>query len=438
MTSAVRATAVIVGGGFAGVACARKLAAHPDLHVTLIDRNDYHQFQPLLYQVATSMLAAADIAYPLRKIAAEYDGFETKRAEVVAIDPVARTVTTRRGETYTADYIVLAAGSQPNFFGTPGAEHAFPLYSLDDAERLKTRIIQAFEEADSDPRLVDEGALQFVVVGGGPTGVEVAGALSEMIRTTMMHEFTSLAPRAKVHLVDHGTVLLKMFMDKGHAYAARILVKDGVDLRLGVGVKAIGPGHVTLSDGSTIKTRCVIWGGGLMAAPVAGASGLPQGRGGRIDVAPDFTVAGFPGVLAIGDIANIPAKGGKTHPQLGSVALQSGSWAAKTILADLERKDAKPFSYLDKGTMAMIGRGAAIAQVKGIELHGKLAFGAWLGVHAALMTGGSNRVHAFRTWAQDYFGKERAPQALDRSGTPRMVWDEDVADEPVASGVATT
>ena len=247
-------------------------------------------------------------------------------------------MTTRRGETYTGDYLVLAAGSQPNFFGTPGAEHAFPLYSLDDADRLKTRIIQAFEEADSDPRLVDEGAIDFVVVGGGPTGVEVAGALSEMINTTMVHEFPALAPRAKVHLVDHGKELLKMFFDKGHAYAARILEKDGVELRLGVGVKAIGPGHVTLSDGSTIKTRCVIWGGGLMAAPIAGASGLPQGRGGRIDVGPDFTVAGFPGVLVIGDIANIPAKDGKTYPQLGSVALQSGSSAAGTILADLEGK----------------------------------------------------------------------------------------------------
>ena len=146
-----RARVVIVGGGFAGVACARKLAASKDLHVTLIDKNDYHQFQPLLYQVATSMLAAGDIAYPLRKIAAEFDEFDTKRAEVVAVDPVARTVTTRRGETYTGDYLVLAAGSQPNFFGTPGAEHAFPLYSLDDADRLKTRIIQAFEEADTDP-----------------------------------------------------------------------------------------------------------------------------------------------------------------------------------------------------------------------------------------------------------------------------------------------
>jgi NADH:ubiquinone reductase (H+-translocating) len=424
---------VIVGGGFAGVACARKLAKEAGVSVTLIDKNDYHQFQPLLYQVATSMLAAGDIAYPLRKIAAEFDGFDTKRAEVVALDPVARTVTTRHGETYTGDYIVLAAGSQPNFFGTPGAEHAFPLYSLDDADRLKTRIIQAFEEADSDPGLVDEGALDFVIVGGGPTGVEVAGALSEMINTTMLHEFPALAPRAKVHLVDHGKVLLKMFFDKGHAYAARILEKDGVELLLGTGVKAIGPGHVTLSDGTAIKTRCVIWGGGLMAAPVAGASGLPQGRGGRIDVAPDFTVAGFPGVLVIGDIANIPAEDGKTHPQLGSVALQSGSSAAGTILADLERKKAKPFSYLDKGTMAMIGRGAAIAQVKGVELHGKIAFGAWLGVHAALMTGGSNRVSAFRSWAQDFFGKERAPQALDRSGTPRMVWEPDDSVETAAT-----
>jgi NADH dehydrogenase len=433
MTDNALARVVIVGGGFAGIACARKLAASKDLHVTLIDKNDYHQFQPLLYQVATSMLPARTIIYPLRKIAADFEAFDAKRAEVVAIDPVARTVTTSTGETYAGDYIILAAGSQPNFFGTPGAEHAFPLYSLDDADRLRTRIIQAFEEADRDPKLVDEGAIDFIVVGGGPTGVEVAGALSEMINTTMVHEFPTLAPRAKVRLINHGKELLTMFADKGHAYAARILKKDGVELLLGIGVKAIGPGHVTLSDGSAIKTRCVIWGGGLMAAPIAGTAGLPQGRGGRIDVQPDFTVEGFPGVLVIGDIANIPDKDGKSHPQLGSVALQSGSWAAKTVLADRARKSAKPFSYLDKGTMAMIGRGAAVAQVKGVELHGKMAFAAWLGVHAALMTGGSNRVDAFKSWAVDFFGKDRAPQALDRSGTARMTWDEDEVDEPVVA-----
>jgi NADH dehydrogenase len=184
-----------------------------------------------------------------------------------------------------------------------------------------------------------------------------------------------------------------------------------------------------------IPTRCVIWGGGLMAAPVAGASGMGQGRGGRIDVDPDFRVPGFPGVLAIGDIANIPDKDhdGRTHPQLGSVALQSGSAAAKTILDDRAGKTPRPFAYLDKGTMAMIGRGAAVAQVGGIELQGKAAFAAWLGVHAALMTGGSNRVDSFRSWAVDFFGKERAPQALDPSGTPEMIWEPD---EMVGSSTA--
>ena len=218
MTDGTRTTrVVIVGGGFAGVACARELAKHDDVHVTLIDKNDYHQFQPLLYQVATSMLAAGDIAYPLRKIAAEYDGFDAKRGEVASIDPGRKSATTVTGETFAGDYLVLAAGSQPNFFQTPGAEHAFPLYSLDDAERLRTRIIQAFEEADRDPALIDEGAIDFVIVGGGPTGVEVAGALSEMITTTMAHEFPALAPRATVHLVNHGPALLAMFADKGHA-----------------------------------------------------------------------------------------------------------------------------------------------------------------------------------------------------------------------------
>ncbi len=217
---------------------------------------------------------------------------------MASVDPATKTVTTVSGDTYTGDYIVLAAGSQPNFFKTPGAEHAFPLYSLDDAERLRTRIIQAFEEADRDTARAEGGAIDFVVVGGGPTGVEVAGALSEMINTTMVHEFPSLAPKAKVHLVDHGKALLGMFADK----APRVLGQDPREGRRGPsdGHRAsteIGPGHVKLSDGSTIETRCVVWGGGLMAAPVAGASGLPQGRGGRIDVRPDFTVEGFPGVL---------------------------------------------------------------------------------------------------------------------------------------------
>jgi NADH:ubiquinone reductase (H+-translocating) len=327
---------VIVGGGFAGVGCARRLAGHDDVRVTLIDRNNYHQFQPLLYQVATSQLASGDIAYSLRKLFHDHINVDVKLGEVASLDPATHSVTTTDGEHYAGDALVLAAGSQPNFFRTPGAEsHAFPLYCLDDAQRLRSRILGVFEDADRDATLIDQGALNFVVVGGGPTGVEVAGALADLIHDTMSGEYHHLAvTAAQIHVVDLGHTLLGAFSDTAHDYVAKVLGKKGVRLHLGVAVTDIGPGHVTLADGSSIRTRCVIWGGGIMAPAVAGAAGLPQGRGGRIDVQPDLTVDGAPGVYVIGDIANIPSPDGSSHPQLGSVALQSGVAAADNLLAD--------------------------------------------------------------------------------------------------------
>jgi NADH:quinone reductase (non-electrogenic) len=427
-SSATKPRVVIVGGGFAGVACAKRLSRHDEVAVTLIDRNDYHQFQPLLYQVATCQLAPVDIAYPLATVAA-HAGFTFKQADVREIDPTAKTVTTAAGEVLEADYLVVAAGSQAFFFKTPGArDHALPLYSLDDARRLRARVLEVFEDADKDPSLIDQGALEFVVVGGGPTGVEVAGALAEMIRTSLAAEYPDLAGQhARVRLVNHGHDLLAAFSEKAHAYAARILARDGVTLMLGLGVTEVGPGHVTLSDGSTISTRCVIWGGGLKAAPVAGAAGLAQGHGGRIDVEPDLTVAGFPGVYVIGDVANIPSPDGRTFPQLGSVALQSGTWAARNIVADIKGTPRRSFHYLDKGIMAMIGRGAAVAEVGEHHhgLHGRIAFAAWLGVHAALMSGVHNRVDAFVEWADDYLGPTRGPFVLDKSEDARIDWGDD-------------
>ena len=240
----------------------------------------------------------------------------------------------------------------------------------------------------------------------------MAGALSEMIKTTMVHEFPSLAPRAKVHLVDHGKALLEMFADKGHAYSAGILEKDGVELRLGTGVTEIGPGHVKLSDGSTINDPLRHVG----RRPEGGAGGRRRRASRRVAAAgstsnPDFTVAGFPGRARRSATSRTsPTREGKTHPQLGlGRAPERLVRPPRRSSPSVEGKTTKPFSYLDKGTMAMIGRGAAVAQVKGVELHGKLAFAAWLGVHAALMTGGSNRVDAFKSWAVDFFGKERAP-----------------------------
>jgi NADH dehydrogenase len=424
---------IIVGGGFAGVGCARRLAEHEDVRVTVLDRNNYHQFQPLLYQVATCQLASSDITFSLRRLFHEHANVDVKLVEVAAIDPATRTVTTSDGGSFSGDVVVLAAGSQPNFFRTPGADrHAFPLYSLDHAQRLRSRILGVFEDADRDPELVDRGALNFVVVGGGATGVEIAGALADMIHDTMSVEYRDLAVAgAQVHVVDLGHALLAPFSEHAHDYVAKMLHRKGVHVHLGVGVTDVAPGLVTLSDGTTIQTRCVIWGGGIKAPAVAANAGLPQGRGGRIDVLPDLTVDGAPGVYAIGDIANIPTPDGQTHPQLGSVALQSGAWTADNIIADFASKPRKSFHYHDKGIMAMIGRGAAIAEVGAHrhELHGAIAFSSWLGVHAMLMTGVRNRIDAFVSWGWDYFSETRGPQVLDRSEVAHIDWGEDDAPE---------
>jgi NADH:quinone reductase (non-electrogenic) len=420
---------VIVGGGFAGLGCARELADHDNVRITLIDRNNYHQFQPLLYQVATSLLAASDISHSLREVFADQENVDIKLAEVSAIDPATRMVTATDGGQWTGDALVLAAGSQPNFFGTPGAaENAFPLYSLDDATRLRSRILGLFEAVDRNPALVQRGALNFVIVGGGPTGVEVAGALADMIAETVPAEYRDVdATAAHVDLLDYGDALLRAFSDKAHGYVAKVLQERRVHLRLGTGVKEVGTGHAVLSDGTIIPTRCVIWGGGITAAAVAADSGIAKGRGGRIDVQPDLTLAGSPGVYVVGDIANIPGPDDELLPQLGSVALQSGNWAADNILADFKGKPRKPFEYRDKGIMAMIGRGAAIAEVgKGHhEIHGQLAHMAWLGVHAALMTGTRDKIEAVIDWGWDRFSKTGGPHVLDRGDAAQIDWEDD-------------
>jgi NADH dehydrogenase len=431
---------VVVGGGFAGVGCARALADRDDVRVTLIDRHNYHQFQPLLYQVATSQLAPSDVAYSLRKLFADHPNVDVKMADIVAVDPQARTATAADGTSWQGDVLVVAAGSQPNFFGTPGAgEHAFPLYSLDHATALRSRIIGLFEEADLHPERIADGALDFVVVGGGATGVESAGAIADLFHETMSAEYHDLAvSAATVHVVDLGHALLAPFSPGAHDYVAKALNRRGVQLHMGTAVKEVGAGHVTLSDGGQIRTRCVIWGGGIKGPAVAADSGLPLGRGGRVDVQPDLTVEGLPQVYALGDMANITGADGDPLPQLGSVAQQSGRWAAANIVADLEGKQRKPFHYRDKGIMAMIGRGAAVAEVgpHRHELHGVFAFSAWLGVHAMLMTGVRNRIDAFVDWGWDYFSGKRGPQVLDRSDAGRIDWDDDAV--PAAAPVGTT
>ncbi len=422
---------VIVGGGFAGLGCALRLAEDDHVHVTLLDRNNYHQFQPLLYQVATSQLAPSDIADSLRAVFADEHNVDVKLAEISEVDLATRTITSTDGEQWSGDALVLAAGSQPNFFGTPGApDNSFPLYSLDNATNLRSRILGLFEQVDRNPELIQLGALNFVIVGGGPTGVEVAGAIADMLNVTVPAVYGDLdASAAQVHILDFGDALLKPFSDKAHAYVAKVLGEKGVQIHLGTGVKEVGTGHALFSDGTTIATRCVIWGGGIKAAPVAADGGIAQGRGGRVDVEPDLTLAGHEGVYVIGDIANIPDKDNTCLPQLGSVAMQSGTWAAKNILADFEGTSRSPFAYHDKGIMAMIGRGAAIGEVgkHHHEIHGQLGHMAWLGVHASLMTGTKAKIEAFVDWAWDGFSKTGGPHVLDRGDAANINWEDDPA-----------
>jgi NADH:ubiquinone reductase (H+-translocating) len=420
---------VIVGGGFSGLGCAQRLASHEDVAVTLIDRNNYHQFQPLLYQVATSQLAPADVANSLRDVFADVKSVDVKLDEVVGIDTATRTVTTSSGQQWSGDALVLAAGSQPNFFHTPGAaENSFPLYSLDDATRLRSRILGLFEQVDRDPELVKLGALNFVVVGGGPTGVEVAGALADMINVTVPAEYRDVdTAAAHIYLLDYGDALLKPFSEKAHDYVVRVLGEKHVDIHLRTGVKEVASGHALLSDGAVIPTRCVVWGGGIKAAPIAADGGLAQGRGGRVDVQSDLTLSGSAGVYVVGDVANIPGANGGSLPQLGSVALQSGRWAADNVLADFAGKPRKEFAYRDKGIMAMIGHGAAIAEVgkNHHEIHGQLAHMAWLGVHASLMTGARVKLEAIVDWSWDRFSKTGGPHVLDRGDAADIDWGDD-------------
>jgi NADH dehydrogenase len=421
---------VIVGGGFAGVGCAKRLAGEPTVRVTVLDKNGYHQFQPLLYQVATAELTRQDMCFSLDKVFHAAENVSVRTAEVISADPHTRTAVLASGERVTGDVLVLAAGSQPNFFHTPGAEEfAYPLYSVDDAQRIRQRVLELFERAAKSPAEADQGALTFVVVGAGATGVEIAGSLAELVHDVLPHRYAHLAMAgARVILIDLGATVLAPFSEEAHAYAAKHLRQRGVQLRLGVSAKEITPTQVRLSDGSSIDTGLVVWGGGILGAPLAGHAGVPAGRGGRVTVLPDLTVPGLPQVYALGDFANIPFGDEEALPQLGSVAQQSGVWAAENILGDIEGMGRQPFRYRDKGIMAMIGRKAAVAEV-GVhrhEMHGRIAFAAWLGVHAQLLANLGAEVRAFLSWAEEFYVRphHRSAQLLDPSkiDKPRIDW----------------
>ena len=409
---------VIVGGGFAGLRCALELAPHDNIHITLLDKNNYQQFHPLLYQVAASILSPDNAAFALRDILRNHDNVDIQMDEVTSIDLEQRTVHTAAGNTFSGDFLVLATGSRVNFFGVPGADKfALPLYSLTDAEKLRSAILRSFEAADRSPGKTTAGALNFVVVGGGPTGVEMAGTLSDMLTSVLQKEFRHVDPsHAQVSLIEMGPAVLATFSPASQTYAASALKQHGVELRLNTAVKEVTANEVVLSDGTRVPTGVVIWAAGVKAEAIPTQPAAQRQPNGRLEVQPDLSVRGFDDVYAIGDLANAAGPDGKPLPQLAAVAQQAGRQCARNILASIGGEPVTPFVYSDRGILAMIGRNAAIAELgkRHHELVGPIAFAAWLGIHLALLTVVRAKLEAIVEWSWQYFAGEHPGQLIDR------------------------
>ena len=407
---AARPRVVVLGGGFAGVGAARKLK-DVAVDVVLIDAHDYHTFQPLLYQVASGLLETSAVGHPLRDLLRKQPNATVRQSTVAGVDLARREVRFEDMAPLAYDYLVLALGARVHFFGTEGAaEHAFPLYTLVDAVRLKEHLLQRWAAADRDPALVADGALNVVVVGGGPTGVESAGALIELYRADMAKDYPHVRQAAaRVTLVEAGPDLFSTFKPDLRAYARRALEVRGVEVLLGERVAAVTPKQVTLASGKVLPAHTVVWGAGLQGHPLAGSLGLELQRGRRLVVGPELSVPGHPELFAVGDIAWIAdAATGGALPQLGSVAMQSGEHAGETIARRVAGLPPAPFAYVDKGSMAAIGRGTAVVQLRrGRTLKGKAAMLTWGLVHLALLPSGEDRVKSLVSWIWAGFTRER-------------------------------
>jgi NADH dehydrogenase len=405
-----RRRVLVLGGGFAGIGAARKLK-DSDVDVVLVDKHDYHTFQPLLYQLATDLLETSAVGHPVRDLFHEQPNVAVHQATATGIDLAKREVQFAEMAPLAYDYLVLALGAAVNFFGVEGAaEHAFPMYTLSDAIRLKEHVLQKWEAADRDAALVEDGALNVVVVGGGPTGVESVGALAELYRAEFAKDYPNLPQeKARLTLVEAGPELFAMFKSDIRKYTKRALEKRSVEVLTGEIVASIAPTRVTLKSGKVLDTHTLVWGAGLQASPIVRSLGLELEKGNRIAAEPDLSIAGHPEVFAVGDIASITdPKTGQVLPQLGSVALQAGERAGENVAWLATGKETEPFVYHDKGTMATIGRGAAVVQFqRGRTMKGKAAFLAWGTVHLALLSTGEDRAKAAVDWTWAGFSHKR-------------------------------
>ncbi len=422
---------VIVGAGFGGLSAARSLVGKP-AEVTIVDRRNFHTFQPLLYEVATAGLEAGDVAYPIRTIFGRSGNVTFRFGTVTGVDWERRHVAVEDAEPIPFDSLIVASGTTANFFGIPGAgEFSFPLYTLTDARSLRDHVLRRLEQADADSASASasasasEGTLTFVVVGGGPTGVEVAGALAELLDVAVRHDgFRFPRASARIVLIDGSDRVLTPFEPAASRYTARTLEGRGVELRLGHMVNAVASTYVELDTGDRIPTRTVVWAGGVTVDDTfASRLGAATGGNGRVVVRPDLMLAHRSDVYAVGDAAAVPWGPGsegpeRTCPQLAQVAIQSGAHAAQQIVNRMEGRPTQPFRYHDKGIMATIGRRAAITEFpNGMVLKGTLGWLAWLGLHLVYLIGFRNKLVVMINWSWRY---------LSWGSGPRMIVDDDL------------
>ncbi|WP_183960719.1 NAD(P)/FAD-dependent oxidoreductase [Chiayiivirga flava] len=403
---------VIVGGGFAGLWTARALARDA-VRITLIDRTNHHLFQPLLYQVATAGLSAPDIAAPLRHILRRQKNVEVRLAQVQGIDTAGRRIAFDDGSTLAYDTLVLASGATHAYFGHDDwARHAPGLKTLDDALHLRRRLLLAFERAEAETDPARRAAwLSFAIVGGGPTGVELAGTLAEIARHTLRNEFRHIDPaQARVRLIEAGPRVLASFPESLSARARAQLETLGVEVLTGTPVASIDAEGYTLGA-ERIPARTVVWAAGVAASPLARALGVPLDRAGRVAVQPDLTVPGLADVFVAGDLAAV-AQDGRPVPGVAPAAKQMGTHVARVIRARLRGQAAPAFRYRDFGNLATIGRMAAVVDLHGLRISGVLAWWFWLGAHVFFLIGFRNRLVVLLNWAWAYWSYQRAARII--------------------------
>ncbi len=406
------AEVVIIGGGFAGIYAAQALRRAP-VRVTVLDRRNHHLFQPLLYQVATAGLNPSDIAYPIRTILRRQKNARVLLADVTRIDAASRTVEYDAGS-IQYDYLVVATGATHSYFGHPEWARLAPgLKTIEDALDIRGRVFLAYEEAERTlDREQQAECLTFVVVGGGPTGVELAGTLAEIAHHSMKRDFRAIDPDAsRVILMEGVDRVLPGYPEKLSHAARRQLEKLGVTVRTGCLVTAIDEHGVTVGGGERIPSRTVLWAAGVAASPLARSLGVPLDRAGRIEVAPDLSIPGHPEVFVAGDLAAIRCDG-QPVPGVAPAAIQEGKHAAKNIQRAIAGEPAVPFHYRDKGSLATIGRAAAVANFKRFKLSGFLAWWAWWAIHIFFLIGFRSRLLVMFGWAWSYFTFQRGARLI--------------------------